>query len=201
MTLLEAALAGLFVVLAASAGMALVAVRHRRHLERLGRRMDQLEERLAKTATEEPSRDDTPTQSEAALNPELSSDALAGWTSHVGRVLAEASQPSNLADQAVVAIYRRLDEAIRPADLADDLAVSLRTLERGISRFLECSPSDLILTVKMREAKRMLASGQFLVGHVAHRLAFADAAHFSRRYRRFHRCPPSEHLAPEKSVN
>lgn len=100
-----------------------------------------------------------------------------------------------LVDQTLIGIYSRIEDRIQPSDLADDLGVSLRTLERGLTRVLDCTPGQLILTVKMREARRMLASGRFRVGEVAHRLAFADASHFTRRYRRFYRCTPSQHVA------
>ena len=126
----------------------------------------------------------------------FSADVLAGRSSHVARLLSETAMPADLAEQAVVCVYRRLDEVVRPSDLADELHVSLRTLQRGLDRALGCTPNELILTVKLREARRLLASGQLRVGEVAHRLAFADAAHLSRRYRQFYRCPPSRHVPP-----
>ncbi len=46
-------------------------------------------------------------------------------------------------------------------------------------------------TFLMREAKRLLASGR-RVGEVAEHLAFANAFHFSRRFKSFYRVAPSE---------
>ena len=168
--------------------------RERRQLVALIARVEELERTLAPGAIagQVPT---APETEQPAVESELfSSDALAGWTSHVGRMLAEESDPTGLAEQAVVAVYRRIEDPVRPSDIADELSVSLRTLERGLERSLDCSPSDLILTVKMREARRMLATGRFRVGEIAHHLAFADAAHFSRRYRKFYSCPPSQHV-------
>jgi len=170
--------------------------RRREQMDALMSRLEQLEERLALAAVEEStasvSRPEE--ESDASRGEVFSADVLAGKSSHVARMISELVSPSDLADQAVVSIYRRIEDAIQPSDLADELCVSLRTLERGLARSLECTPGQLILTVKMREARRLLSSGQFRVGEVAHRLAFADAPHFSRRYRRFYRCPPSAHI-------
>lgn len=168
----------------------IASARSRRQLAALMSRVEELEQRLAASSADQGSQlvevlDES--------NSPVSSDVLVGWTSHVGRMLNHQTKPQGLAEQAVVAVYRRIEDPIRPSDLAEELAVSLRTLQRGLMVSLDCSPSDLILTVKMREARRMLESGSFRVGDVAHRLAFADAAHFSRRYRKFYRCPPSRH--------
>ncbi len=46
--------------------------------------------------------------------------------------------------------------------------------------------------MKMREARRLLASGQRRVGEVAEHLAFANAFHFSRRFTSFYPITPSE---------
>jgi AraC-like DNA-binding protein len=179
----------------------IVNARARQRIDALMSRIDQLEQRLTSDAEDgAPALAESgPVGADHASADAYSADVLAGWTSHVGRVLARESTPEDLADRAVVSIYRRIDEPIRASTLADELHVSLRTLERGLSRALDCSPRQLILAVKMREARRMLATGEFQVGAVAHRLGFFDAAHFGRRYRRFYRCPPSRHLAEARS--
>lgn len=184
-----------FCLLLIAVGAAVVVERRRRHeIDALMARLQTLEERLASGAAgaPEPSMEDELLSS----RPELSADVLAGQTSMVARLVSASDRPADLAEQAIVGIYRRIEEAIRPSDLADELNVSLRTLQRGIERTLGCTPSQLILTVKMREARRLIEAGNLRVGEVAHRLAFADASHLSRRYRRFYRCPPSAHAAP-----
>jgi AraC-like DNA-binding protein len=198
---LVAALVALVVAfVAAAAGR-----RRRRDVELLMRRLEELEKRLGGgTATEDRPIELSSAAGDDAEGSVYSADALAGWTSHVARVVADAGGVEGLADQAVVRIYQRLEDPVQPSDLAADLGVSLRTLERVLARTLACTPGQLILSVKMREARRMLASGRLRVGQVAHRLAFADASHFSRRYRRFYRCPPSDHVAgsgPGVAVN
>ena len=87
---------------------------------------------------------------------------------------------------------RRITVNLAPADLAAALCVSLRTLERGLASALDCTPSQLILAMKMREARRMLRSGRYRVGEVADRLGFPSQFHFSRRFKAYYRVPPSE---------
>ncbi len=122
-----------------------------------------------------------------------SGDALAGLTSHVQRIVQGGGRGAHsLADQAIACVHRRMRENVAPSQIAADLYVSLRTLERGLAATLDCSPSQLILAMKMREAKRLLASGQWRVSEVAEHLAFANAFHFSRRFKSFYRVAPSE---------
>jgi AraC-like DNA-binding protein len=180
--------------------VSLASARRRRQIDALMLRITELEERLTRDAEEPGPAMARTAVAGGATDDEgtaeaYSADVLAGWTSHVGRILARHATPEDLADRAVVTVYRRIDEPIKPSDLAGELHVSLRTLERGLSRALDCSPGRLILAVKMREARRMLATGRLQVGDVAHRLAFFDSAHFAKRYRQFYRCPPSRHLA------
>ncbi len=181
-------------VLTLGAGLVVFNIRQRRQIDALMTRLQEVEARLAfgdTTAVEE-----WPVGESGVSGVSVySADVLAGCSSHVARLVSESTSPADLADQAVVGIYRRIEDLIRPSDLADEFFVSLRTLERGIGRSLDCTPSQLILTVKMREARRLIESGELRVGEVAHRLAFADAAHFSRRYRKFYRCSPSHHVA------
>lgn len=120
------------------------------------------------------------------------SDVLAGLTSHVQQLLdAGSGGVEVLGDRAILAIYRRLDTPLSPSGLAAALYVSLRTLERGLVVALDCTPGQLIATVRMREARRLLGEGR-RVSEVADRLGFANPFHFSRRYKRFYGVAPSE---------
>lgn len=120
-------------------------------------------------------------------------DVLAGKTSHIARVIeGSGAEAVSLADQALVIVHRRLDEPITPNDVAEALYVSLRTLERGLAEELGCTPRQLILAVKMREARRMLRDGRYQVQEVAGQLGFASASHMSRRFKSFYRVSPSD---------
>jgi AraC-like DNA-binding protein len=125
-----------------------------------------------------------------------SGDVLAGLTSHVRRLVHAPGQVVSLADQAIVCIHRRLEENVQPAQIAEELLVSLRTLERGLAMALDCTPRQLIVAMKMREARRLLLDGTHRVADVAERLGFADPFHFSRRFKSFYGVSPSE-VRPE----
>ena len=83
------------------------------------------------------------------------------------------------------AIHARLGEALAPGELAAALFVSLRSLQRHLGEALGCSPGELILAVKMREARRLLETGELQVQQVAHRVGYDDPAHFSRRFKAY----------------
>jgi AraC-like DNA-binding protein len=120
-------------------------------------------------------------------------DVLAGLTSRVERIAAsDGGAAETLADHAIYRIQKRMEANLTAGELADELFVSLRTLERGLALGLACTPSQLILAMKMREARRMLLSGRFRVAEVAERLGFANPFHFSRRFKGFYRVAPSE---------
>ena len=99
----------------------------------------------------------------------------------------------SLADQAIVKIHQHLDDGYRPAQLADDLHISLRTLERGLADLFDCSPSQLITAMKMREARRLLVTREYRVNEVASRLGFSSPFYFSRRFRTFFGVSPSQY--------
>jgi AraC-like DNA-binding protein len=129
---------------------------------------------------------------QAAIKRTPTGDVLAGMTTHVRNLVDGNAGAQNLADQAICCIYRHLADNLTAAELATKLHVSLRTLERGLAMVLECTPSQLILAVRMREARRLLVSGDHRVADVAERLGFANPFHFSRRFKSFYHVPPSE---------
>ncbi len=176
------------------AGLALwLQARDRRCLRELLERLERLEQVLqgqpppvALPRAEEPA---SAVQSEQS---QLSADVLRGRTTWVRQLVGRPPEPFlPLADQAIVQVHAALDKNLAPAELADALCVSLRTLERGLAQTLACSPRQLILAVKMREARRLLRQGA-RVGEVAGRLGFASAFHFSRRFKDFYHVAPSE---------
>jgi AraC-like DNA-binding protein len=127
-----------------------------------------------------------------------SDDVLAGRTSYVAAMVDGAgAEAVSLTDQTILCIHAHLDQSLTPGQLAKELRVSLRTLERVVAATLECTPSQLIAAMKMREARRLLISGAFRVSEVAYRLGFASPAHFSTRFKSFYRVSPSQMLAQQ----
>lgn len=176
------------------AGLALwLQARDRRRLRELLERLDRLEQALQGQAPlAAPPRADPLADDASGELSQVSADVLRGRTTWVRQLVARPPVPFlPLADQAVVQVHAALERNLTPAELAGALCVSLRTLERGLAQTLACSPRQLILAVKMREARRLLGQGG-RVGEVAERLGFASAFHFSRRFKDFYHVAPSE---------
>jgi len=122
----------------------------------------------------------------------VSGDVLAGKSSFVQRVVEEETQrPASTGELAIQCVHARLEDNLQPAELASELSISLRTLERGLTAELGCTPRQLILAMNMREARRLLESGRYRVNEVAQRLGFSNPSNFSRSFRSFYHVPPT----------
>jgi AraC-like DNA-binding protein len=194
-----ALLAAVAAAVGAGIGAALAIIverRTRRQIDALMARLDVLENRprTAREASVNPPDSGPGASVDPAGAPadDLSRDVLAGRTSFVRRAVGgELTRPVSLAGQAIALVHARIQDNLAPAELASELAISLRTLERGIAAELDCTPRQLILAMRMREARQLLESGRFRVNEVATRMGFASASHFSRSFRAFYRVPPS----------
>lgn len=183
--------------IAVLAGIVVVMLRsQRRHATQLARVIERLEHlesagllvaAAPATPTEHRDQDD-----DDETNPCRATDVLAGLTSHVRQMVEEGSvTPATLADEAIVCVYRHLDEPLAPNALAGELCVSLRSLERGLAAGLACTPRELIRTVKMREAHKLLSQGRLNVAEVALHVGFSSPFHFCRRFKEFFGVAPS----------
>jgi AraC-like DNA-binding protein len=163
--------------------------RQRRQIASLMARLDAVE---ADQDGAEPVSSGTRPRPRAAESPD---DVLHGRTTYVQAMLDGVDSGSrSLADRTILAIHSLLEEPITPRRLAAELNVSLRTLERVLAATLECSPRQLIVTMKMRQARRLLLTGELRVTEVAYRLGFSSPAHFSTRFKAFYGCPPSSYV-------
>jgi AraC-like DNA-binding protein len=100
--------------------------------------------------------------------------------------------PDRVDLRAMILVYERIDRPTTPAELADELNLSLRSVQRGLSGSLGCTPRELILAVKMREAKRLLIEDDARVQEAARAVGFDDPFHFSRRFKAYYGLSPSE---------
>ena len=100
--------------------------------------------------------------------------------------------PDRVDLRATLFVYEELEKPLTPADLADGLNLSLRSLQRGLSTSLACTPRELILAVKMREAKRLLLDDECRVQEAARAVGFDDPFHFSRRFKTYYEMSPSD---------
>ncbi len=126
-----------------------------------------------------------PATASVAARPAPASPAPLEWLEHAVERAPSADASERLELRAVRAIHARLGENLAPGELARELFVSLRSLQRRLDESLGCSPGELILAVKMREARRLLETGGLQVQQVAHRVGYDDPAHFSRRFKSY----------------
>jgi len=195
-------LPGLLIVTTVVALMALVAVLRERHHRR---RRDELQARLADLesiliglsskargagkSTAAPPVGDTSATGEEFIPRGPLSTAISILRHDLG---PELPGPDRVDLRATIYVYEQLDQPVTPADLAGDLNLSLRSLQRGLSSSLGCTPRELILAVKMREAKRLLLDGECRVQEAARSVGFEDPFHFSRRFKTYYRVSPTE---------
>jgi AraC-like DNA-binding protein len=104
----------------------------------------------------------------------------------------ELPGPDRVDLRATLFVYDKLNQPITPTDLADDLNLSLRSVQRGLSATLNCTPRELILAVKMREGKRLLLDEGYRVQEASRAVGFEDPFHFSRRFKAYYQMSPSE---------
>lgn len=173
-------------------------IQHRRRREELQNRLADLEGILVGLSTQprspqvdatfESTDDSTAGDTDFAPRGPLST-AISTLRSDLGPGLPG---PDRVDLRATMFVYEKLDLAITPTDLADGLNLSLRSLQRGLSGSLNCTPRELILAVKMREGKRLLLEEDCRVQEAARSVGFDDPFHFSRRFKSYYQMSPSE---------
>ncbi len=169
---------------------------HRRRVKALLLRLGELENLWTKTAEESPQQKDSGVTDSSMVKLEqqptfrgrLSTAISSLWK----RARVDASTSERLDVRAIQLLYSDLSSSITPQQLASQLNTSLRTLQRHLATNLRCSPGDLIVAVKMREAKHRLISGAWQVQEVARSVGFENSFHFSKRFRAYYGVPPSQ---------
>lgn len=94
---------------------------------------------------------------------------------------------------------------MRVADYAQLLGMSVKTLDRRITRIAGVSPQKMISQKKASEAMNMLRTSPLSIKEIAFQLGFCDSAHFTNffkeytgvtpsRFKKIHSCYPSSDL-------
>ena len=98
--------------------------------------------------------------------------------------------PPWLAD-ALSLLDTGIDRPLTTADLAEAAKVSQPTLQAAFHKTFGTSAGRYILSVKMREAKRLVDEGYLTVKEIAARIGFTSRSYFSRTYSEYYGRPPS----------
>jgi len=106
----------------------------------------------------------------------------------------EVSSGSRVMEEALKYIREHCKHEISSEDVARQLSISLRTLQRITREEMNCTPTGLILMVRVRMAAEYLLQKQGNVSQAAYEYGFTDPAYFSRVFKQHFGVSPSEYL-------
>jgi len=89
-----------------------------------------------------------------------------------------------------------LSTPIATASLAEQAHISLRQLERLFERYLQVTPSQYYLKLRLQKAQQLLAETALSISEIGFICGFGSASQFSRSYRKQYQIAPSK----ERSV-
>lgn len=100
--------------------------------------------------------------------------------------LFDERQASKIAFGSIYKAVRRIHEAyssnLKVADLAKLSGLSHSQFVRRFKSVLGASPKDYLLRVRLRNACRLLESGQDTIADIAYQCGFYDQSHFSHTF-------------------
>ncbi|MCB1154646.1 helix-turn-helix transcriptional regulator, partial [bacterium] len=106
----------------------------------------------------------------------------------------ELDEDAPVAARVADVLRSDLGRTWRITHVARKLAVSPRSLQRALSE-AGTTYSDLVDRVRTEEASRLLKDTDLSATEIGYICGFADAAHFTRRFKHRYGCPPSRFRA------
>ena len=94
--------------------------------------------------------------------------------------------------KALLLLDENMERPVSATAIAKAVGVSSTTLRAAFRKVLGTSLGKYALSVRMREAKRLMMEDRLSVKEVAVRTGFSSQAYFSAAYRAFYGCPPSQ---------
>ena len=94
--------------------------------------------------------------------------------------------------EAVRLMETNLEECLSPKELSAYVELSVRQLERSFRMYLECTPMQYYLKLRLRNARRLLLQTERSTGDISLACGFNSAAHFSKSYRDMFDISPRE---------
>lgn len=87
--------------------------------------------------------------------------------------------------KALLLIDENIERNISMQELTEAVGVSRTTLQDAFRKTLGMSAKKYMLSVKMREARRLTEGGRLSIKEIAARIGFSSGSHFSRTYHNF----------------
>ncbi len=94
--------------------------------------------------------------------------------------------------EAVLLMESNLEEPLSPDELASYVSISRRQLERLFRSYLQCTPTQYYLGLRLRNARLLLLQTEKSIVEISLACGFASAPHFSKCYRDLFGLPPRD---------
>ena len=94
--------------------------------------------------------------------------------------------------EAVRLMETNLEECLSPKELSAYVELSVRQLERSFRMYLDCTPMQYYLRLRLRNARRLLLQTERSTRDIGLACGFNSAAHFSKSYRDMFNASPRE---------
>jgi len=94
--------------------------------------------------------------------------------------------------RALSLMQSRLDSPLSSPDLAEQAHLSVRQLERLFKRYLQITPGNHYLKIRLNHARQLIHTSPMDIGEIAAACGFCSGSHFSRTYRRHFGVGPRE---------
>lgn len=128
-----------------------------------------------------------------AISEEFLIDHVRGMTDQQRIPLRQqigTSQPK--LTEAVLLMEANIDDPLTPDELSNLVKISRRQLERLFRSYLNCTPTQYYLGLRLRNARRLLLQTNKAIIDISLVCGFSSAPHFSKCYRDLFGLPPRD---------
>lgn len=129
----------------------------------------------------------------AAISEEFLIDNLRGMTERQRIPLRQqvgSNQPK--LTEAVMLMENNIEECLSPSELASYITLSKRQLERLFKTYLNCTPMQYYLHLRLRRAKQLLLQTDKSITDISLSCGFKSSSHFSKAYKDLFKLSPRD---------
>lgn len=104
------------------------------------------------------------------------------------------SREEKFLEEVEQAIHQNLsNDEFDVSALAQTVCISVSQLNRRLNSIRDCSAGYLIREIRMNYAARLLTDNAASVGEISAKVGYKNQAHFSRSFKEWFGCSPSEY--------